>query len=214
MKNKTLPPNLKAKFKNLKTIPIKHQTWEEYKITNVKASVKYFFNQREKAFFLYYQIKEPAIKAEAKKIRGEVWKDSCVEFFISFNKGKNYYNIEINPTGARVMDYREKGPKDERLQTELKDSSLRNIKVYSTMGTKPFKLKTGEISWEMIVIIPIICFEYTKINAQKINNCIGNFYKCGDDLPKPHFISAFPIDHPTPDFHRPEFFKPLNLQIL
>ena len=34
----------------------------------------------------------------------------------------------------------------------------------------------------------------------------GNFYKCGDGLPVPHFVSWAPIDTPNPDFHRPEFF--------
>lgn len=33
-----------------------------------------------------------------------------------------------------------------------------------------------------------------------------NFYKCGDDLPKPHYLCWNPIKSETPDFHLPEFF--------
>ena len=37
----------------------------------------------------------------------------------------------------------------------------------------------------------------------------GNFYKCGDETPRPHFGAWSPIENPTPDFHRPEFFGDL-----
>ena len=31
-------------------------------------------------------------------------------------------------------------------------------------------------------------------------------YKCGDELPHPHFRSWKSIETEKPDFHRPEFF--------
>ncbi len=37
----------------------------------------------------------------------------------------------------------------------------------------------------------------------------GNFYKCGDKLPQPHWLSAFPIDTDIPNFHRPDCFRRL-----
>jgi hypothetical protein len=37
----------------------------------------------------------------------------------------------------------------------------------------------------------------------------GNFYKCGDKLPVPHYLSWAPIATPRPDFHRPEYFDTL-----
>ena len=37
----------------------------------------------------------------------------------------------------------------------------------------------------------------------------GNFYKCGDRLPVPHYLSWAPIGTPKPDFHRPEYFDRL-----
>eukprot|EP00941_MAST-03F_sp_MAST-3F-sp1_P002805 g2805.t1 len=42
----------------------------------------------------------------------------------------------------------------------------------------------------------------------------GNVYKCGDKLPQPHWLSLFEINDrgegelETPDFHRPDAFKP------
>ncbi|MDE6269894.1 MAG: hypothetical protein K2M12_03440, partial [Muribaculaceae bacterium] len=34
----------------------------------------------------------------------------------------------------------------------------------------------------------------------------ANFYKCGDLLSTPHFLSWNRVDTPHPDFHRPEYF--------
>ena len=34
----------------------------------------------------------------------------------------------------------------------------------------------------------------------------ANFYKCGDDLPEPHFVSWNKIEAPTPNFHLPKYF--------
>jgi hypothetical protein len=34
----------------------------------------------------------------------------------------------------------------------------------------------------------------------------GNFYKCGDHLKVPHFLSWNPIKTEKPDFHLPAFF--------
>ena len=37
----------------------------------------------------------------------------------------------------------------------------------------------------------------------------ANFYKCGDELPTPHFLSWNPIEWAEPSFHRPEQFGKL-----
>ncbi len=39
-----------------------------------------------------------------------------------------------------------------------------------------------------------------------------NVYKCGDALKTPHFVSLYPIETPSPDFHRPEFFRELSFE--
>ena len=37
----------------------------------------------------------------------------------------------------------------------------------------------------------------------------ANFYKCGDELDKPHYLSWNPINLEKPNFHCPEFFGTL-----
>ncbi len=38
----------------------------------------------------------------------------------------------------------------------------------------------------------------------------ANFYKCGDKLRTPHFLSWNKIEIEKPDFHRPDFFGELH----
>ena len=40
----------------------------------------------------------------------------------------------------------------------------------------------------------------------------ANFYKCGDKLQTPHFLSWNRIDLPSPNFHRPDFFGTLEFE--
>lgn len=40
---------------------------------------------------------------------------------------------------------------------------------------------------------------------------MANFYKCGDDLPAPYYLSWNKIIAPKPDFHYPDFFWGNNI---
>jgi hypothetical protein len=40
----------------------------------------------------------------------------------------------------------------------------------------------------------------------------ANCYKCGDLTEKEHYLSWNPVDHPTPDFHRPCDFGAMILE--
>jgi len=52
------------------------------------------------ALFLQFNVEEKFIKATHGRMNDPVYEDSCVEFFISFDEGKTYYNIEINCIGT------------------------------------------------------------------------------------------------------------------
>ena len=66
--------------------------------------------------------------------------------------------------------------------------------------------------WTMYIEIPKQALgfaDHESLAGQKIR---GNFYKCGDKTPEPHFLSWSPIDLPKPNFHVPEFFGLLELE--
>ena len=80
------------------------------------------------------------------------------------------------------------------------------------MGEQPFEEKSGKFEWEMVIVIPATIFTYNE--GFNFSNLIANanFYKCGDDTTKPHYLSWNPVKTENPDFHRPEFFGTLNFK--
>ena len=136
-------------------------------------------------------------------------RDSCVEFFFDPMQDGNYYNFEFNCIGATHLAY---GPsRGER--TFIPAEMIKNlIMTWSTLGEEPFEEKSDIFEWEMVIVIPSTIFTYNKgLSFSKLISS-ANFYKCGDDTTKPHYISWNPVKSINPDFHRPEHFGILNFQ--
>jgi hypothetical protein len=68
----------------------------------------------------------------------------------------------------------------------------------------------GAVSWELTLMVPLELFYHHQWTTLKGKIARINFYKCGDELPQPHFLSWMPIDSAEPDFHLPEFFGELK----
>jgi len=154
------------------------------------------------AILLNFRINESDIKAVCDRDNGKVWEDACVEFFVSFNE-KQYYNIECNCIGKILIG---KGfGKTGRVP--LPDDLLKKVDRWSSLGDSPVENLSGD--WEVSLVIPKEIFypditkTFDRIKAR------GNFYKCGDCLQTPHFLSWNPIKSETPNFHLPEFFGEL-----
>jgi len=124
-----------------------------------------------------------------------------VEFFISPD-GENYYNFEFNCIGTTHLAY---GPGRGNRKI-VEPAIVEKIKIESSLGSDPFDNKTGNFEWEMMIRIPVECFQYTKITSLNGLKATANFYKCGDGTPEPHFVTWNPVGTESPDYHRPEFF--------
>lgn len=161
-----------------------------------------------KNLHIKYVVDEEDVAAKASGDNGEVWKDSCAEFFITFDD-KGYYNIESNCIGKILMSHRT-GRKEnvEYASPEV----LASIERTASCGSHPFDTRKADGKWELKLTIPTAAF--FKNNLAELNgvNARCNIYKCGDDLPKPHFLSWQPIHTPKPDFHRPEFFGEIEFE--
>jgi hypothetical protein len=150
------------------------------------------------AFHLKYYILEKAIKAEYLNFNDPVFKDSCVEFFVAFNGDANYYNLEFNCVGTCRGMY---GP-DRNEREFLPPSLLKQIHHHTRFKSR----EPGRIEWEMTLSIPYAVFQYTPELRENSFSAKGNFYKCGDGLPEPHYLCWNKISAAEPNFHLPEFF--------
>ncbi|WP_297090422.1 carbohydrate-binding family 9-like protein [uncultured Draconibacterium sp.] len=151
--------------------------------------------------WLKFYVREKNILAETTQINGDVYKDSTVEFFISFDN-LNYYNFEFNCIGTPHIAY----GLGRGQRTFILPETIRKIKIESSLGTQPFKEKSGDFLWEMMICIPIQCFAFDKITSLDGLQATANFYKCGDATSDPHFVTWNPIETKNPDYHRPEYF--------
>ena len=84
--------------------------------------------------------------------------------------------------------------------------------LFLSLGNQPFEERMGECSWELALVIPASSFFAHQLKDFSHMEATGNFYKCGDKLETPHFLSWAPIDLPAPCFHCPDFFGKLHFE--
>lgn len=175
---------------------ISYVPWESY---SYKPKVDFAIAHTDFALLLKFFVSENDLRAIYTKSNEPVYKDSCVELFISFDE-KGYYNFEFNCAGTCLLGFG-KG-RNERLQ--VSDELIDRIRYQSLL--KPSAHQEANISWELTLEIPFDVFHYHQIKTLKKKRARANVYKCGDDLPKPHFLAWNEIKTEEPDFHRPEYF--------
>ena len=186
-------------------IGLKYNTIENLNWNNFpyKPEVKFVIAQLNGGLFLTFSVKEKAIRGLITTNNGAVCDDSCVEFFIDPFSDGAYYNFEFNCIGTIHLGY---GPT--RFKREMATSKILNeIQRLPSIGNKPLSIQGKEYIWLLHVLIPYSAFY--KHNIQSLegqDTCRGNFYKCGDKTPVPHYLSWNPINTLTPDFHQSDFF--------
>jgi hypothetical protein len=187
---------------------IANVNWADYPY---KPDVRFRIVHNGQSIFLNYQVEESDIKAVCDVDNGPVWEDSCVEFFISF-QDVFYYNIECNCIG-KILIATGVGKKD---RLPIPADYIKRIDRWSSLGNLPIENKSGK--WELSLIIPQEVFLSDKISLSPLSSLNsldglevkGNFYKCGDNLQVPHFLSWNPIKTEKPNFHLPAFFGKIS----
>ncbi|MBP8067625.1 MAG: hypothetical protein KAY27_03595 [Pedobacter sp.] len=189
------------KLDKLPQFPILHQPWAGFKSN---CQTNFVIAHTGDAICLKFFVQEDVIKVTTYQTNGRVHKDNCVEFFVAFGTQKKYYNIEFNCTGVCLVGFGAG-----RLNRVLLDEKLiANVKTHIKINTTPANSPT-KYAWEITAILPIQIFEAANLISFHQVKAAGNFFKCGDDLPQPHFYSWNKIEAETPDFHLPEFFGEL-----
>ena len=179
--------------------------WKEYPY---QPSVKFRAAHTGDAILLHYQVTEASVRAVALADDGRVWEDACVEFFLSPEGNDFYYNFECNCATKLLLHGGPAGGERPTASEEV----LKSVKRWSSLGTEPFGERVGECTWEVALVIPASAIFRHEIETFNGKTMRANFYKCGDKLQTPHFLSWAPIELPKPKFHCPEFFGELNFE--
>jgi hypothetical protein len=171
-----------------------------------KPSVSFSVAHSQDCLFIKYFVLEENIRAVFRRTNDPVYRDSCVEFFISFNNEPAYYNLEFNSLGTCRFGYGE-GRENRQL---LPEAVIRKIKRSAALSILPAPENQPVVKWELTLAIPAEAFSFHEFSNLSQQNCRVNFYKCGDDLPTPHYLSWNNIKAQEPDFHLPEYFGELQ----
>lgn len=156
--------------------------------------------------FISYERK---IRATETRLNGEVYRDSCVEFFFQPTPASDsrYFNFEINPLGTMLVGLGSGRPDRSRLNVE----NYRELFQVETT-VQPYMDYRSE-SWEVSFRIPggWIREYFPDFSILDGHVMRGNFYKCGEAFEYPHYGCWNEIRLEKPDFHRSEFFAPIRL---
>lgn len=185
--------------------PIEIINWGKFKY---KPESRFNMAYSDREIFLKYYVREEFVKAEKSETNQMVCEDSCVEFFVSPADDGIYYNIEFNPIGTCLTGSGTGRKDSNRLPADVIDL----IRRKGSLGTFPFSERKGGIFWTITVAIPYEVFFRHPIKTLKGKTFRANFYKCGDFLTQPHYVTWSPVGTENPDFHRPEFFGKLKFE--
>ncbi len=190
-----------ASWNNIDTV-----NWSEY---GYRPQAQFRMAYTDKEFLLHYRVKEKYLRAAAAGDNDAVWKDSCVEFFMTPADDGFYYNFEFNCVGTCLSAAGKSRHNREPLPIEI----IAQIRRESTLGRNPFRdERKGDKEWELMLAIPYTCLFKHPGWSPAGKSIRANFYKCGDELSEPHYLSWNPIETEKPDFHRPEFFGTVRFE--
>lgn len=185
-----------------KTTPynINQINWENFPY---KPTCKVHIGWNEDYIYLLFKVEEKHTLAQETALHGNVSQDSCVEFFVSFDNRNTYYNFEFNAIGSMHVCCRNC---DGTNKIAFTDKQLAAIETLTSFE-KFTPLNVYNTHWQLGIAIPATLFN--KSDWYK-NTIWANFYKCGDKLQEPHYLSWKSIVSPKPQFHVSHFFGALR----
>jgi hypothetical protein len=177
--------------------------WKDF---NYKPEVRFNIGYSDKEILLKFYVKEEYFKAEKTLPNQAVYEDSCVEFFISPENDGIYYNFEFNGIGTCLL-----GSGAVRENRKMGSPEIiAKIRRLTSLGNEPVKEKKGELKWTITLAIPFDVFFLHKIKSLKGKTLNANFYKCGDKLTIPHYLTWNPVGTTNPDYHQSGYFGQLK----
>lgn len=149
--------------------------------------------------------REPAPLTRFTRANDPVCRDSCLEFFLAPWPGSGHYlNLEANSAGVFYAAF---GTTVARGFLDERDRAL--------VGCVP---EVGGGEWSITWTVPQALLDRLADLAARPAVVLAeglvveaNFYRCGDDLERPHYAAWNRIEAASPQFHRPDQFGRLQL---
>ncbi|MCP4163372.1 MAG: diguanylate cyclase [Deltaproteobacteria bacterium] len=204
------------------TIPIGDNEWNKSPWDVVKpVQIKYHMGNKPDHFpktevkltyddlyiYVIFKVEDRYVRSVATEDQGNVWEDSCVEFFFtpSDDVSNGYFNIEMNCGGTMLFHFQKERNKH---RTIIPKSELNKIaRIHSLPKIVDPEIREP-VTWTVEYSVPIeLLKKYCELTTPAPGvKWRANFYKCGDKTSLPHWLTWSPVDCPKPNFHLPEYF--------
>ncbi|PKN68985.1 MAG: diguanylate cyclase [Deltaproteobacteria bacterium HGW-Deltaproteobacteria-10] len=156
-----------------------------------------------------FRVQDQFVRCVHTGFQSEVYRDSCVEFFVQPKTTSGYFNFEFNCGGALLAYYitdptRIGGSVKEFAPLTSEDDL--QIRRYTNLPPIVEPEITRQITWFLGFSIPFAVLEkYAGALAELSGQTWrANFYKCGNETSQPHWASWSPISELN--FHLPDNF--------
>jgi len=168
-------------------------------------------NQRVHGWF---EVLDRYVRCARTEYGSEVWKDSCVEFFVEPKAGRGYFNFEFNCGGAFLVNHMvdpTRTPAGFKEFTRLPESLARQVSVCSSLPRVIEPEITEATDWTLEFQIPVHLLEHYvgPIGDLAGQTWRGNFFKCAEENSHPHWAAWSPVSEFN--FHLPQCFGTLRL---
>ena len=165
-----------------------------------RPEARAYVRRDERGLLALLCAREDSVAARATEFGGEVWKDSCLEWFLKpFGDDDRYMNIEVNAAGVALI-----GVGAGREGRRVLEACPRGMDIRASGHAGGWWAVAYALPFE--VISALFGQPFAPDHA-----LAGNFYCCDESL-HPHFGCWNPINAPKPDFHRPEGFGEMGFE--
>jgi hypothetical protein len=173
-----------------------------------RPSVSFAIAHSGREILIKFKVTESHFKAEKLNSNDNVYEDSCVEFFVSPADDGIYYNLEFNALGTCLMGSGTARDNSTRVDPAL----ISRIRRLPSVAGGPVLPVEGNFAWDITIAIPVDVFFRHHTGDIGGSSFHANFYKCGDKLKIPHYLTWSQVATPVPDFHRPEYFGQIRFR--
>lgn len=162
-----------------------------------------------------FRVHDQYVRCVRTEYGSEVWKDSCVEFFIQPKPGVGYFNFEFNCGGAflccHIVDPTR--TKDGFKQfTRIPAGVGQQIQVRASLPRVVEPEIAEPVLWSLQFYIPFTLLEkyVGPLGNMSGQTWRGNFFKCAEENSHPHWAAWSPVDELN--FHLPRCFGTLRFE--
>jgi hypothetical protein len=178
-----------------------------------RVAAKSLYDQH--SVHVFFKVADRFVRCIHTGYRAEVWKDSCVEWFVQPKPGRGYFNFEVNCGGSLYASYVEdpqRTDKNLRKSTQLPFKTCRTIGIYHSMPATVEPECAGPVEWFIELNVPVRIFEpfIGPVGHLAGQQWRANFYKCGDETSHPHWAAWSPVSEKN--FHRPQEFGTIRFE--